>query len=561
MAAVTPLPPALSRRMPDDAPQTLNESLRRSAARRPDHPAIIYYGAEITYGALLRRVERLAAHLQHAAKLARGDRVLLDMQNSPHFAIAYYAVLRAGGVVVPVNPMSMPDELAYLVEDSGARVALIGVELVDRFSALAPAVLAHVVVAAYGDELPGEPVFPPPAVVSENRGVGHLPDGFIAWADALAETRAPLADDATPGDLCVMPYTSGTTGRPKACMHPHSNVVFTAVAQAVWYDFVDTTVITAFMPLFHVAGMQFSLNGGISAGVTMAMMARWDRALIPPLFKRYRVTHWSAAPTMVVDVLTAPDGFDDETFAHLRLITGGGSTMPAAVAESLERRFNLRFVEGYGLSESISATHINPPEKPKPQCLGVPIYETESRVIDPETLAELPPGEIGEIIIAGPQIMRGYWRRPEASAEAFIDRDGKRFLRTGDLGRVDEDGYYYTVDRLKRMINVSGYKVWPAECEANLYRHPAIRECCVIAAPDDYRGETVKALVVLKDGASLSAEELIEWSRTIMAAYKAPRIVEFVKSLPRSGSNKIDWRKLQEAERARYDQARAGTPA
>ncbi|HWK45649.1 MAG TPA: AMP-binding protein, partial [Stellaceae bacterium] len=303
------------------------------------------------------------------------------------------------------------------------------------------------------------------------------------------------------------------------------------------------------MPLFHVAGMQVSMNGGLVSAATMVIMARWDRDLIPPLFDAYGVTLWSAAPTMVVDVLAAP-GFNDTCLARLRILTGGGATMPEAVAEELWRRFGLHFVEGYGLSETIAATHINPPDRPKPQCLGIPIHDTEVLIIDPETLADLPSGEIGEIIISGPQLMRGYWRRPEADAETFIERDGKRFLRSGDLGRVDEDGYFYTVDRLKRMINVSGYKVWPAECEAMLYRHPAIQECCVIAVPDAYRGETVKAFVVRRPGTALTAEALIDWARGIMAAYKAPRLVEFVDALPRSGSNKIDWRRLQDAARA-----------
>jgi len=350
-----------------------------------------------------------------------------------------------------------------------------------------------------------------------------------------------------PDDLCVMPYTSGTTGKPKACVHSHRSVLFTAVAQAEWYRYDDDTVVTGFMPMFHVAGMQVSLNGGIVSGCTVVVMARWDRDLISPLFMRYGVTVWSAAPTMVVDVLHAPN-FDERAFGKLRILTGGGATMPAAVAKQLETRWGLKFVEGYGLSETIAATHLNPPDRPKPQCMGIVIQDTFSRIIDPETLEELPVGEVGEIIIAGPQIMRGYWNRPDADAEVFIHRDGLRFLRTGDLGRVDEEGYFFVVDRLKRMISVSGYKVWPAEVEATLYHHPAIQECCVIAAPDAYRGETVKAFVVLKPGETLDAEALIAWARTVMAAYKVPRLVEFVDSLPRSGSNKIDWRRLQQAE-------------
>lgn len=547
MTSASPYWPAGVARDLGKLPPTLNEVLRRSAARRPDHLALAFYGAEIRYAELLRRVGRLASFLQRRCGVARGDRVLLDMQNSPHFVIAYHAILRAGGVVVPINPMNLAEELAWIAEDSGARVACVGAELLPRFTALMPAPLAHVIVASYADKIPATTPFRLPPVMAESVLPNPLPRGAIAWAAALAETEPPLPDATTTDDLCVMPYTSGTTGRPKACMHPHSNVVFTALAQAHWYGYDDDTVVSGFMPLFHVAGMQVSMNGGLAAGASIVLMARWDRDLVAPLFERYGVTLWSAAPTMIVDVLHAP-GFRESAFARLRILTGGGSSMPAAVAEELERRWSLRFVEGYGLSETIAPTHLNPPDRPKPQCLGIAIHDTVSRVIDPETLAELGPNEVGEIIVAGPQIMRGYWRQPEASAAAFIDRDGLRFLRTGDLGRYDEEGYYFIVDRLKRMVNVAGYKVWPAEVEAMLYRHPQVQECCVIAAPDDQRGEAVKAFVVRRPGAPLDADGLIAWARGAMAVYKAPRLVEFVDSLPRSGSSKIDWRRLQEAE-------------
>ena len=344
-----------------------------------------------------------------------------------------------------------------------------------------------------------------------------------------------------------MPYTSGTTGRPKACAHPHATAVFSAAAMAPWYEFDDDTVITGFMPLFHVAGMQVSMNAGLTAGATVVLMARWDRDLIVPLFEAYGVTVWSAAPTMVVDVLSAP-GFSGQAFARLRVLTGGGAAMPEAVAEQLLNRFGLRFVEGYGLSETISATHINPPDRPKPQCLGLAIQHTDARIVDPDTLVELPVGEVGELIVAGPQVMRGYWNQPDADVEAFVQRDGKRFLRTGDLACVDAEGYFFAVDRLKRMINVSGYKVWPAECEAMLYAHPGIQECCVVAAKDAYRGEAVKAFIVPRPGAALDAASVIAWARTVLAAYKVPRMVAFVEFLPRTGTNKVDWRRLQDEE-------------
>jgi fatty-acyl-CoA synthase len=527
-------------------PPTLTEALRQSAARRPGHTAIVFYGLKLSYATLLARVERMAGYLQQRCGVQRGDRVLLDMQNSPHFVIGFHAILRAGGVVVPVNPMNLADELSHICSDSGARVALLGAELLGRFAPLMATQLDHLVAAAYGDEL-AAPAFRTPPTLAESTLPAELPPQCVPWNDALQQGSLPGADGLVPDDLCVMPYTSGTTGRPKACAHPHATAVFSAVAMGRWYGYDDDTVVTGFMPLFHVSGMQVSMNAGLAAGGTIVLMARWDRDLVVPLFEAFGVTVWSAAPTMVVDVLSAA-GFSDKAFARLRILTGGGAAMPKAVATALEARFGLRYIEGYGLSESIAATHINPLDRPKPQCLGLAIQGTDARIIDPGHLGELPPGEIGELIVSGPQIMRGYWNRPDADADAFMVLDGKRFLRTGDLARRDDEGYFFSVDRLKRMINVSGYKVWPAECEAILYGHPAIQECCVIATSDPYRGETVKALVVRRPGMALEADAITVWARSVMAAYKIPRVIEFVDALPRSASNKIDWRRLQEAE-------------
>jgi fatty-acyl-CoA synthase len=223
--------------------------------------------------------------------------------------------------------------------------------------------------------------------------------------------------------------------------------------------------------------------------------------------------------------------------------------MPEALARKLEEVIGLPFVEGYGLSETMAPTHINPPHRPKRQCAGIPFFNTDARVIDPESRRELGAEEVGEIIVHGPQVFRGYWKQPEATAQAFIAHDGKRFFRTGDLGYYDEEGYFFITDRLKRMINCAGFKVWPAEVEAMLYAHPAIQEACVIGARDAYRGETVKAVIVLrKEHQNASAQEITDWARGKMAAFKVPRVVEFVDELPRTASGKIFWRQLQEEE-------------
>ena len=254
---------------------------------------------------------------------------------------------------------------------------------------------------------------------------------------------------------------------------------------------------------------------------------------------------------MMVDFLSNPK-LKDYDLSSLQVLGGGGAAMPEALARKLEDVIGLPFVEGYGLSETMAPTHINPPHRPKRQCGGIPFYNTDARVIDLETFRDLGPNEVGEIIVRGPQVFRGYWKQPEATRQAFVEHDGKRFFRTGDLGYYDEEGYFFITDRLKRMINAAGFKVWPAEVEAMLYAHPAIQEACVIGARDAYRGETVKALVVVKkDANATTAEDIIDWAREKMAAFKVPRVVEFVDALPKTATGKILWRELQERENRR----------
>jgi fatty-acyl-CoA synthase len=306
--------------------------------------------------------------------------------------------------------------------------------------------------------------------------------------------------------------------------------------------------------MFHVTGMQV-MNALIAAGGTNVALPRWDRDVAAEAIARYRVTNWTCIPTMIIDLFGNPD-LADHDLSSLTFLSGGGAAMPEAIAQRIKTVWNLDFVEGYGLSETIAASHSNPPQRAKKQCLGVPICDTDSRIIDPDTLVEKPQGESGEIITDGPGVFQGYWNDPDKTAAAFIEHDGKRFFRTGDLGRIDEDGYFFMVDRLKRMINASGFKVWPAEVEAMLYRHPAVQEACVIGTPDAYRGETVKALIVPRGGVSgtdadAAAASIAAWAREHMAAYKIPRIIEFVDSLPKSGTGKVMWRALQEAENAK----------
>jgi fatty-acyl-CoA synthase len=298
--------------------------------------------------------------------------------------------------------------------------------------------------------------------------------------------------------------------------------------------------------------MQAGMNAPLHVGATLVVLSRWDRDCAALQIERAGVTNWSAITTMMVDFLSNPKlaGYD---LSSLRQLGGGGAAMPEAVARKLEEVIGLPFVEGYGLSETMAPTHINPPLRPKRQCAGIPFFNTDARVLDLETGKELPVGETGEIVVHGPQVFQGYWKQPQATADAFVEHDGKRFFRTGDLGYYDEEGYFFITDRLKRMINASGFKVWPAEVEAMLYAHPDIQEACVIGTRDAHRGETVKAVVVLKAASRgrVKEEDVVSWAKEHMAAFKYPRVVQFVEQLPKTATGKVFWRKLQEEENKR----------
>ncbi len=534
-----------------DLPATsLYSNLSVSALRYPQHPAIIYYGTTLTYAELEQQAEALAGYLQRAGVQA-GDRVLLYMQNSPQFVIGFYAILRANAVVVPVNPMNRKAELEYLIADTEAEVALCGRELLDNISGLVGHTqLREVIVSAYGEYVREPTDLALPDAVTLDSSLPDLP-GLTPWQQAMEAAYQPGPLTAGPDDLCVIPYSSGTTGNPKGCTHTHHSAMATTVYCSVWGNSQHDVVQLVSVPMFHVTGMQVCMNASIYLGATQVIMTRWDRRTAARLIERHGITSWRNIPTMVVDLLSDPD-IEQYDLSTLKSIGGGGAAMPAAIAAKLENKLGLRYSEGYGLSETLSATHMNPPAAPKAQCLGIPIIGVDARVIDVDSLREVGVGETGEIVLHGEQVFQGYWRRPEATAEAFIELDGKRFFRSGDLGHYDEEGYFFLVDRVKRMINASGYKVWPAEVEALLYGHPAVHEVCIISAPDERRGETVKAVVVLAAGHDgTTADDILDWCKNNMSAYKCPKLVEFVDSLPKSPAGKIMWRALQEQEWAK----------
>ncbi len=521
------------------------ENLEVTARRFPEVPAIIYYDTFITYAELLSDVRRLAGYLACQAGIEADDRVVLYLQNSPQFIIGFYAILAANAVVVPVNPMNRTEELKHMVNDTEARVIIAGEERIDEAAPQIGNSRAERLIAVhYRDYIHQKTDLELPEVVTEVR-IPFSGDRFIAWDEALAHgSQAPL-HRRRPDAWCAIPYSSGTTGPPKGCLHTHASTNAVTKAYGHWFAIPATSAILVTLPLYHVTGMQNSMLVPFLNGLTVVLMTRWHRDTALKLIERYRIVHWRSITTMVIDVLSHPE-LDLYDLTSLTGIGGGGAQMPAAVAHKLKARTGIEYVEGYGLTETMAPTHMNPPHAAKPQCLGIPIFDVDSRIIDPETRIELGPGEVGEIISHGPQVFQEYWRQPEATAEVFIHHDGKQFLRTGDLGYYDEDGYFFHVDRLKRMINVAGLKVWPAEVEAMLYEHPAVQEACVIAAQDERRGEAVKAVIILHDGiATPSPDELETWCRERMAAYKVPRLFDFVDTLPRSGAGKILWRELQ----------------
>jgi fatty-acyl-CoA synthase len=536
---------------------TLWFNLEVSARRYPHKTAYQFFGQCVSFAELKAQAEALAGWLQ-AQGVSKGDRVLLYMQNCPQYVAAFYAIVRADAVVVPVNPMNRAEEFGHYITDPQAKVAIVGADLgaiAAQANAALPASqrLRALLVARYADALPPEGVAadeqPAPALLDWLLADPALPEGATRWADALRAGLAPGPHTAQPDDLAVLPYTSGTTGLPKGCMHSHRTLMPNIVGGGLWGHADASSVSLGVVPFFHVTGMMYGVLAPVWGGSTVIILPRWDRELAGRLISRHQVTHWTCIPTMIIDLFGSPN-YKSFDLGSLRYLSGGGAAMPHAVAERLQQEFGLTFAEGYGLTETAAPSHANPPERAKLQCLGMPIFGVDSRVVDSETLKELPPGEVGEIVTRGPMVFKGYWGHPDATAAAFIDIDGNAFFRTGDLGRMDEDGYFFLTDRLKRMINASGYKVWPSEVELLLFKCPAVQEACIIAAKDAYRGETVKAVIVLRAEArgKTSEQDIIDWAREHMAAYKVPRIVEFVDVLPKSGSGKVMWRLLQEKE-------------
>ncbi|ARP79611.1 hypothetical protein CAL12_01390 [Bordetella genomosp. 8] len=513
-----------------------------SATRFPDKAVLIDERGALTYRELLAAVERMAGFLERELGVRGSDPVMVYMQNSREFVVAYHAILRLNAVVVPVNPMNKRAELEHYRTDTQARVvfcdnAMSGeLMAMDSVSALVGVIITDA--DAVSTDRPG---------VAD--GAGMAMHGFKT---ALAAGLAPVAPcDHDPDRLAVILYSSGTTGKPKGCMHTNRSMMASVNSVAHWMAMRFDTVVLAALPFFHITGMQNMMNTPIYVGGTLVLLQRWNRDKAAELIATHKVTHWNTMPTVMIDFL-ASEHLASYDLRSLKRVGGGGAGMPQAVGERIKALLGVDFLEGYGLSEGMPFTG-NPAIHFKRQCLGIPLFDTDARIIDPATLRELSTNEVGEIVICSDKLFAGYWKNEQATHDAFVTLGGQRFFRTGDLGYADDEGYFFIVDRLKRMVNASGYKVWPTEIEALLHEHPDVREACVIAALDPYRGETVKAVIVLKDDAAgrISETAIIDWCKARMAAYKYPRLVEFVADLPRLATGKIAWRQLQEAERAK----------
>jgi long-chain acyl-CoA synthetase len=541
-------PPGLDEariRLPD---QALPAFLKASAARTPRKPALIFYGREISFAELDEASDRFAGWLRGRG-IGPGDRVALYLENCPQFAIAHFGALKAGAITVCLSPMHKAVELQHELEDSEARVlvtAAPGLEVVQ--SIRDTTALEAITLTSYRDYLPEQPTLPlPPSLLEPERGApgprGSGGEDFRAIVTAGGTLRTP--EPRAPHDTALIQYTSGTTGVPKGAELTHGNLTTNCELIRAFFGITASDVLLGVVPWFHVTGMEVQLNLMAYTGATLVALHRFDVETALRAIARYRCTVSTLIATINVAIVNHPKT-PEYDLTSLRLCTSGGAPVPPEVARRWEAVTGHPLVEGYGLTETTAPSHSNPPHRPRYGTVGLPLPFTGVRVVSlDDGVTELPLGESGEITIKGPMVTKGYWRKPEATAEAL--RDG--WLHTGDIGRVDEEGYFTIEERKKDMIKASGYSVFPAEVEALMYRHPAVAEVGVVGVPDAYRGEAVLAFVVLRPGAAVTEGEIVQWCREQMAVYKAPRTVRFVPALPKTPSGKILKRALREQAR------------
>jgi long-chain acyl-CoA synthetase len=539
---------------PEDVLQTISypeeslyQILHRSAQKYPDHPAIIFFGNRITYRELLEQVDRLATAL-HKQGVQKQDRVALFLPNCPQSVIAYYAALRLGAIVVQVNPLYVERELKYQLEDAGVEVLIALDLLYPKIRNIRETVpLRQVILTSIKDYLP----FPLNRLYTlkqfkdRNRVKIHKEEEVRYLTELIREhPSAPPNIEVKPQDIALLQYTGGTTGTSKGVILTHRNLVVNAVqcrnGLPKLRDGEETVL--AVLPFFHVFGMTVAMNLAIYAGFSMVLLPRFEVAKVLKAIDKYKPTFFPGVPTMYVAINNYPK-LHRYDLSSLKFCLSGAAPLPLEVMERFEAITGSRIVEGYGLTEASPVTHCNPVwGLRKPGSIGFPFPDTEAKVVDPDTGADLPVGEIGELVIRGPQVMQGYWHRDQETESTL--KEG--WLFTGDLAKMDEEGYFYIIDRKKDLIIASGFNVYPREVEEVLYEHPKILEAAVIGIPDPYRGETVKAFVVLKKDQKATEEEILDFCRKNLAAYKVPTQIEFKDQLPKTLVGKVLRRVLRE---------------
>jgi long-chain acyl-CoA synthetase len=533
---------------------TMLEAFLASVARDPGAVAIRYFDGALTLADVDRASSALAAVLV-ARGFRPGDRLALYLQNNPAFVVGLLGAWKAAGAAVAVNPMNKERELLYLLSDSGARGLLCLDGLYDS--------VAREVIGSGGTAI--ETVITTSEldwqtrrdsrVLSVSRlGRAAVEDGVLDLLDIVANgfvgPTQVLAPAPAPGDVAVLTYTSGTTGQPKGAMNTHAGMVHGCCTYREWMELTSADSVLGIAPLFHITGLIGHICLSLLLPCPLVLTHRFHGGVMLDALREYRPTFTTGAITALTRLAdeSAVDGAPDEDFASLRTVYSGGAPIAPAVNDVFGASTGIYIHNIYGLTETNSPTHAVPlgaaaPVDPVSGALsiGVPVFGTTARIVDDDG-AEASVGQIGEIAVSGPQVIPGYWNRPEESAAALAGGE----LRTGDVGFMDSDGWFYLVDRKKDMINASGYKIWPREVEDLLYGHPAVREVAVIGVPDPERGETVKAFVSLKAGASVTPAELIAYGRRTMAAYKYPRIVEIIDELPKTTTGKILRRQLRD---------------
>jgi long-chain acyl-CoA synthetase len=533
--------------------RSLSDVLNITAIERPDVPATQFLGAQLTFLDLKQRADALAASLARLG-IVKGDRVGIMLPNCPQYIFSAFAVLRLGAIVVNINPSYTAREVLTVVGDSGVR-------LVITLDALAP--LIQSVHAAVGDPASQRGTIEHIIVTSlaeYSAAAAPAPrvDGTQAMADLLG--RAAAADlprvRMDPDDIAVLQYTGGTTGTPKGAMLTHANIWANIVQTESWtnpaYVLGGRERYLVVIPYFHIYAFSVCMMVGLRIGALQIIHPRYEPDAVLASIREFRPTYFPAVPTVFVSLLNHPK-VGEHGLEHVRLFNSGGAPCPVDVMEEFERRIGRPLNEGYGLSETSPVTHSTPQlALRKLGTIGLPFPDTDTKIVDIETgRRELPAGEVGELCVAGPQVMKGYWNRPEESAAVLRpDANGRIWFYTGDIARMDADGYTSIVQRKKDMIIVDGYNVYPSDVESVLYSHPAVRLAAVIGIPDAYHGETVKACIALKPGVTATGDEIAAYCRDGLTEYKVPRVVEIRDTLPMSAVGKILYRVLRDEHAA-----------